>query len=72
LHEEMISPDDSRRTLKLGNRFVVMPIVAEWGYKAPKGESVVDGFSYRSDNNDLWLTPIQLIEMITTIEKSDQ
>ena len=72
LHEEMISPDDSRRTLKLDNRFLVMPIVAEWGYKAPSGESVVDGFSYRSDNNDLWLTPKQLTEMISSIEKSNQ
>ena len=71
LHEEMISPDDSRRTLRLGNRYVVMPIVAEWGYQEPKGEFVVDGFSYRSDNNDLWLTSNQLIEMISKIEKSN-
>jgi UDP-N-acetylglucosamine 4,6-dehydratase len=68
----MISPDDSRRTLLLENRYVVMPIVATWGYKAPKGELVPDGFSYRSDNNDLWLTPKQLIEMISSIEKSNQ
>ena len=71
LHEEMISPDDSRRTLRLGNRYVVMPTVAEWGYQEPKGEFVVDGFSYRSDNNDLWLTSNQLIEMISKIEKSN-
>lgn len=72
LHEEMISPDDSRRTLLLENRYVVMPIFATWGYKAPKGEIVPDGFSYRSDNNDLWLTPKQLIEMISSIENSNQ
>ena len=71
LHEEMISSDDSRRTLRLNNRYVVMPVVAEWGYQEPKGEFVVDGFSYRSDNNDLWLTSKQLIEMIFKIEKTN-
>ena len=25
LHEEMIAPDDSRRTLRLGDRYVIMP-----------------------------------------------
>lgn len=68
LHEEMISPDDSRRTLRLDDRYVVMPIVAQWGYETPKGESVPDGFSYRSDNNDLWLTPDKLIKLINATE----
>ena len=71
LHEEMISPDDSRRTLRISNRYVVMPIVAGWGYQKPKGELVVDGFSYRSDNNDLWLTSMELIEMISKLEKTN-
>ena len=70
LHEEMISPDDSRRTLRLDDRYVVMPIVAEWGYQEPLGQLVVDGFSYRSDTNDLWLNSSQLIEMISKIEKT--
>lgn len=68
LHEEMISPDDSRRTLRLDDRYLVMPIVAEWGYETPEGESVPDGFSYRSDNNDLWLTPDKLIRLINAAE----
>ena len=30
---------------------------ASWGYEAPVGgEAVPDGFNYRSDNNDLWLS----------------
>lgn len=64
LHEEMISPDDSRRTIKMRNRYVVSPIYAEWGYEPPKGEKVSDGFSYRSDTNDLWLTIEQLQRLI--------
>ena len=57
LHEEMISEDDSRRTLLLDNRYVVLPTIANWGdFVAPQGESLPDGFAYRSNTNDLWLS----------------
>ena len=56
LHEEMISADDSRRTILLENRFVVTPVVAEWGYAPPKGMSMLEGQAYRSDTNDLWMS----------------
>jgi len=56
LHEEMISADDSRRTLILENRYVVTPVVAEWGYEAPKGARMIEGQAYRSDTNDLWIS----------------
>ena len=65
LHEEMISPDDSRRTVELSNRYVVSPIFAEWGFTPPKGKAVKDGFNYRSDTNDLWLTIEELQKLIT-------
>ena len=56
LHEEMISADDSRRTIILENRFVVTPVVAEWGYKKPVGAIMPEGLAYRSDTNDLWMS----------------
>ncbi len=57
LHEEMIAADDSRRTLRLDDRYVVQPTIADWGYTPPtEGEPVPDGFSYRSDTNDQWLS----------------
>ena len=57
LHEEMIASDDSRRTLRFPDRYVVQPVVASWGYDTPVGgEQVPDGFNYRSDNNALWLS----------------
>ena len=65
LHEEMISPDDSRRTVELSNRYVVIPIFAEWGFTPPKGKAAKDGFNYRSDTNDLWLTTEELQKLIT-------
>jgi UDP-N-acetylglucosamine 4,6-dehydratase len=65
LHEEMIAADDSRRTLRLADRYVVQPTIATWGYTAPtEGEPVPDGFSYTSDANDQWLTVDDIRTMI--------
>ncbi len=60
LHEEMISADDSRRTIKMKNRFVVTPVVAEWGYVPPKGEFMPDGQAYSSHTNDLWMSESEI------------
>ncbi|MBB2924156.1 UDP-N-acetylglucosamine 4,6-dehydratase (inverting) [Cellulomonas cellasea] len=65
LHEEMIAGDDSRRTLRLGDRYVVMPYIGGWGYVPPEaGEAVPDGFAYQSDSNDLWLTVDDLSDLV--------
>jgi UDP-N-acetylglucosamine 4,6-dehydratase len=65
LHEEMIAADDSRRTVRLGDRYVVMPYVAGWGYKAPDdGVPVDEEFVYRSDTNDLWLSEDDLRALV--------
>lgn len=56
LHEEMISADDSRRTFLLGDRYVVAPVVAEWGFKIPKGIPMAEGVAYQSHTNDLWMS----------------
>jgi UDP-N-acetylglucosamine 4,6-dehydratase len=61
LHEEMIAADDSHRTLRLPDRYVVMPTIATWGYLPPPGgEPVNEGFSYRSNTNEMWLSPQEL------------
>jgi UDP-N-acetylglucosamine 4,6-dehydratase len=67
LHEEMISADDSRRTLLLKNRYVVMPVVAEWGYTPPKGTAMPEGQAYRSDTNDLWMSEDDISSYLKTI-----
>ena len=65
LHEEMIATDDSRRTVRVGDRFVVMPYVAGWGYQPPAdGVPVEEGWTYRSDTNDLWLSPEELRDLV--------
>jgi UDP-N-acetylglucosamine 4,6-dehydratase len=65
LHEEMISAEEGRRALRLGDRYVLQPTIATWGYKPPEhGESMPEGFSYRSDNNDLWLSIDDMRDLI--------
>jgi UDP-N-acetylglucosamine 4,6-dehydratase len=61
----MIAPDDSRRTVRLEDRYVVQPTIATWGYDPPAdGASVPDGFTYRSDSNEQWLSVEQLRTML--------
>jgi len=67
LHEEMISADDSRRTIILENRFVVTPVVAEWGYKEPAGLRMSEGLAYRSDTNEAWMTEDQITTFIKSL-----
>ncbi|MQA78464.1 MAG: UDP-N-acetylglucosamine 4,6-dehydratase (inverting) [Streptosporangiales bacterium] len=67
LHEEMVSPEEGRRALRLGDRYVLQPTIATWGYEPPAdGVPVGDGFAYRSDTNDLWLDVDQIREMLST------
>jgi UDP-N-acetylglucosamine 4,6-dehydratase len=68
LHEEMISEDDSRRTIMLEGRYVVTPVVAEWGYKIPEGKLMQDGLAYRSDSNDLWMSESDLKKFISGLD----
>lgn len=67
LHEEMISADDSRRTLLLDNRYVVMPVVAEWGFVQPLGSPMPEGHAYRSDTNDLWMNKEDIAAFLKSI-----
>ena len=67
LHEEMISAEDSRRTLRQADRYVVLPTLADWGFSSPAGDPVEDGFSYTSDTNDLWLDVDQIRAMLTDL-----
>jgi len=55
LHEEMISEDDSRRTVEQSDRFVITPTIANWAYESPAGQPLPEGFSYRSNTNTEWL-----------------
>ena len=68
LHEEMISAEDARRTVRRDDRFVVQPTLAVWGgFEAAQGEPVPEGFAYTSDANDQWLSVQDLRDMLETL-----
>jgi len=67
LHEEMISAEEGRRALRMGDRYVLQPDLASWGYQAPAdGEPVPDGFHYTSDTNDQWFTLDEITKLLET------
>lgn len=68
LHEEMISEEDARRTIRQADRYVVAPTLAEWTFRAPEGEPVEEGFRYSSDTNDHWLTVQQLRDLADSLD----
>ena len=52
----MISAEDSRRTVRRADRYVVQPTLALWGgFQEAAGDPVPEGFAYNSENNDQWL-----------------
>ncbi|MCG5102599.1 UDP-N-acetylglucosamine 4,6-dehydratase (inverting) [Oceanobacillus alkalisoli] len=65
LHEAMITEDDARRTLDMGNYYVIQPEFpwwkAEYGHG---GKDLEDGFSYVSNTNDHWLTVDELQDLV--------
>ncbi|MFZ3577517.1 UDP-N-acetylglucosamine 4,6-dehydratase (inverting) [Virgibacillus sp. DJP39] len=67
LHEAMITEDDARRTLDMGNYYVIQPEFPWWKDEfAQSGKVLEDGFSYVSNVNDDWLSVEELRELIKT------
>jgi UDP-N-acetylglucosamine 4,6-dehydratase (inverting) len=67
LHEEMISAEEGRRAVRVGDRYVLQPDLAAWGYQPPENaEPVADGFHYTSDTNDQWFTPEEITKILET------
>lgn len=67
LHEEMISAPDSRRTVDMGDYYVIQPQMDWWPEHRLDGLPVPDGFSYASDTNEEWLTVDQLRDMVASV-----
>ncbi len=65
LHEVLVSEDEARTALELGDRYVIQPAdpwwkVDNWEHASPLPE----GFRYSSDNNTHWLTSKELQELV--------
>jgi len=64
LHEMMISADDARNTVDLGDRYAIEPAFVEYTREPLKGGRLDDEFSYASDTNHEWLDAAGLMAML--------
>lgn len=65
LHEVLITSDEARHTIRVGDVYVVLPESAPWGKLTDwQGEPLPDGFEYSSGTNDHWLTDDELVGML--------
>ncbi|HEV2202244.1 MAG TPA: UDP-N-acetylglucosamine 4,6-dehydratase (inverting) [Bryobacteraceae bacterium] len=63
LHECLMSEDESRAGLDLGDFFVIQPMHKWWvAQNWSDGRPIPEGFAYSSNSNDRWLTAEQLQE----------
>jgi UDP-N-acetylglucosamine 4,6-dehydratase len=66
LHEMMISVDDARTTVDLGDRYAIEPAFVEYTREAYAGTHPMapDGFCYASDTNTEWLSGEGLLALL--------
>ena len=67
LHEMMISSDDARNTVDLGDRYAIEPDFVEYSrrsFRQDGAPGVPEGFVYSSDINDAWLDEAGLKRML--------
>ncbi len=66
LHEMMISVDDARTTVDLGDRYAIEPAFVEYTRTsfAKSHPMAAEDFSYASDTNTDWLTGERLLAML--------
>jgi UDP-N-acetylglucosamine 4,6-dehydratase len=66
LHEEMISAEDSRRTISVSDdRFVVLPVAAGSNFKVPEGKYMEERVAYASNTNQDWMSLESMRNFIT-------
>ena len=70
LHEVMITADDARECIDLGDRFVVQPQLPFWDVHSYRGvgKPVPENFNYSSDANDVWLSDDELRTMTNDVQ----
>ena len=62
LHETMITSEDARHTIDIGDYYIIKP--ETFSYKGPEGKPVSQGFSYNSGQNDQWLSVEKLRDLL--------
>jgi UDP-N-acetylglucosamine 4,6-dehydratase len=64
LHEIMISADDARSTVDMGDRYAIEPAFVEYRRDPLPGGRLDEGFCYASDTNTDWLSGEQLLAVL--------
>ena len=65
LHELLLTADESRHAIDMGEVYVVLPESISWAKGNEwEGNALDDGFTYSSGTNDQWLTTDELVEML--------
>lgn len=72
LHEMMISADDARNTVDLGDRYAIEPAFEEYSREPLTGGRLEDEFSYASDTNHEWLDGQGLMKMLEEDRPKDR
>ena len=71
LHETMITEDDARLTLNLGDRYIIKPAFRFWTdepYRNTGAEPVAEGFCYSSNSNPELLDAAGLRKMMAELD----
>lgn len=73
LHEIMIPVDEARQTEEFDDYYVIHPDFTMWKTEAEKrapqrlrGRPVPEDFCYRSDDNKMWVTDAEMLQLITS------
>jgi UDP-N-acetylglucosamine 4,6-dehydratase len=65
LHEVLLSEDEARQSVELGDMYVIQPVHSWWGKENwTQAQPLPEGFRYASDGNSRWLSAEQLYELM--------
>jgi UDP-N-acetylglucosamine 4,6-dehydratase len=65
IHESMVSADEARQAVDLGDRYAILPAHPWWRAENwAEGQRLPDGFEYSSHTNDRWLSPDAMQAMV--------
>ncbi|MDD5544363.1 MAG: UDP-N-acetylglucosamine 4,6-dehydratase (inverting) [Acidobacteriia bacterium] len=69
VNELLLSDDEIRQAIEFDDMFIVQPCFSWWGSgNWNEGHTLSLGFRYSSDSNPQWLSPNELMEMVTALE----
>jgi len=68
LHESLLSEDEARTTVDSGDHYIVLPQSLFDSHPLSKLPAVPEGFVYRSDLNDSWVTVDELTTMVKGLD----